>query len=54
MNEVALTRAIGLIVAAISDEKVLDNCTNVELKDRLALHLIDCFIQFLKGRFSTF
>lgn len=54
MNEVALTRAIALIVAAISDEKVLENCINSEQKDRLALDFIDCFVQFLKGGFSNF
>ncbi|CAG8979171.1 hypothetical protein HYALB_00000306 [Hymenoscyphus albidus] len=48
VNEAALTRAVSLIVAAISDEKVFENCTGAELKDRLTLHFIDCFIQFLK------
>ncbi|KAF4629829.1 hypothetical protein G7Y89_g8311 [Cudoniella acicularis] len=44
----ALTRAISLVVAAISDKDVLGNCTSDDLRDCLALHLIDCLVQFLK------
>lgn len=47
-NEVTLTRAISLIVAAISDPNVLDQCGSDDLKDVLALHMIDCLLQFLK------
>jgi ubiquitin carboxyl-terminal hydrolase 34 len=49
-----LTRAIALITAAISDRDVTDQCPSEELKDCLALHFIDCFINFLnlKGRLS--
>ncbi len=49
VNETALTRAISLIVAALSDRDVLDHCTSDDLRDCLALHLIDCLVHFLKG-----
>jgi len=50
VNETALTRAISLIISAISDKDVLDHCTSDDLRDCLALHLIDCFVQLLKGK----
>ena len=53
VNETALTRAISLIVAAISDRDVLDHCTSDDLRDCLALHLIDCFVHFLKGTLAS-
>ena len=49
VNETALTRAVSLIVAALSDRDVLDHCASDDLRDCLALHLIDCFVHFLKG-----
>jgi ubiquitin carboxyl-terminal hydrolase 34 len=49
VNETALTRAVSLIVAALSDRDVLDHCASDDLRDCLALHLIDCLVHFLKG-----
>jgi ubiquitin carboxyl-terminal hydrolase 34 len=49
VEETALARAISLIVAAISDRDVLDHCGSDELRDFLALHLIDSFVNLLKG-----
>jgi ubiquitin carboxyl-terminal hydrolase 34 len=49
VNETALTRAISLIIAALSDRDVLDHCASDDLRDCLALHLIDCFVHFMKG-----
>ena len=49
IDEAVLTRAVSLIVAAISDPEVLRDCASDELGDCLALHLIDCFVQLLKG-----
>ncbi|TVY49434.1 Ubiquitin carboxyl-terminal hydrolase 34 [Lachnellula cervina] len=48
VDEAILTRAVSLIVSAISDPGVLRECANDELRDCLALHLIDCFVQLLK------
>ncbi|KUJ19036.1 ubiquitin C-terminal hydrolase-like protein [Mollisia scopiformis] len=48
LQEETLLRAIQLLVSAISDPKVLDQCGGDSLKDCLALHLLDCFIQLLK------
>ncbi|KAN0095287.1 ubiquitin C-terminal hydrolase-like protein [Hyaloscypha variabilis] len=48
VNETALTRAISLIIAALSDRDVLDHCASDDLRDCLALHLIDCFVHFMK------
>ncbi|KAH6712037.1 ubiquitin C-terminal hydrolase-like protein [Leptodontidium sp. MPI-SDFR-AT-0119] len=47
-RDTILTRAISLIVAAISDPNVLDQCGSDDLKDVLPLHMIDCLLQFLK------
>ncbi|KAL2064045.1 hypothetical protein VTL71DRAFT_4539 [Oculimacula yallundae] len=47
-NKAPFKRAISLIVAAISDPDVVDQCGSDELKDVLALHMIDCLLQFLK------
>ncbi|RDL38126.1 Cysteine proteinase [Venustampulla echinocandica] len=44
----AMARAISLVVAAISDPDVLGSSGSEELRDCLALHLIDCLVQFLK------
>lgn len=52
VNEAALTRAISLIVAAISDPNVISQCGNDDLKDVLALHMMDCLLHFLKGVLS--
>ena len=52
VNEYALTRAISLIVSAISDRDVLSHCESDELRDCLALHLIDCLVIFLRGQES--
>ncbi|KAF8857285.1 ubiquitin C-terminal hydrolase-like protein [Acephala macrosclerotiorum] len=48
LKETLLLRAIQLLVAAISDPDVLDQCGSDNLKDCLALHLLDCFIKLLK------
>ena len=53
MNEIALTRAISLVVDAISNQDVLEQCTGGDLRDYLALHLLDCLIHFLKGIILT-
>lgn len=45
-------RAISLIVASISDPKVLEHCGSDSLRANLALHLMDCLIHFLKGTWS--
>lgn len=45
----ALTRAIALVVAAISDEGFLASCVEVEVRGNVALHLVDCFLRLLKG-----
>ncbi|KAG0647567.1 Ubiquitin-specific-processing protease 34 [Hyphodiscus hymeniophilus] len=42
-----LTRAVSLIIAAISDPDVINRCPNEELRDCLALQFIDCFVNFL-------
>ncbi|KAG9232040.1 ubiquitin C-terminal hydrolase-like protein [Amylocarpus encephaloides] len=47
-NEPALTRAISLIVAAICDESVIGSCGSEDMRDNLALHLIECLIQLLR------
>lgn len=44
-----LARAASLIVDAISDPLVLEGCPTDELRDFLALHLIDCLVSLLKG-----
>ncbi|CAD6506520.1 BgTH12-07747 [Blumeria graminis f. sp. triticale] len=46
--EVASSRAVSLIIAAISDPAVLDGCENTEVRDSLALQLIDCLLLLLK------
>lgn len=48
VSEGALTRAISLIVAAVSNSDILEHCTVGDLRDYLALHLIECLVQFLK------
>ncbi|TVY73211.1 Ubiquitin carboxyl-terminal hydrolase [Lachnellula suecica] len=48
VDEHAITRAVTLIVAAISDHDVLENCPSDDLRDFLALHLIDCLTTLLK------
>jgi ubiquitin carboxyl-terminal hydrolase 34 len=48
VDKTTLARAVSLIVAAMSDPDVLRDCAS-ELRDCLALHLIDCFVQLLKG-----
>ncbi|CZT00238.1 related to DFFRY protein [Rhynchosporium graminicola] len=47
-RDAALTRAISLIVAAISDPTIVDQCDSDDLKEGLALHMIDCLLQYLK------
>lgn len=45
-----LSRAISLIVSAITDARVVDDCPNVELKIQVAFFLADCLVHFLKGQ----
>ena len=47
LSDESLTRAIFLIIAAISDREVINQCPSDELRDCLALHFIDCLVQFL-------
>lgn len=47
-DETNLSRAISLIVAAISDKTVLNGCANSELNNALTLQLLDCLILLLK------
>jgi ubiquitin carboxyl-terminal hydrolase 34 len=47
LSDESLTRAIALIIAAISDRGVINQCPSEELRDCLALHFIDCFVKFL-------
>lgn len=49
-NEGALTRATKLVVSAISDPELLNRCSEGELRDNLALNLIDSLLVFLKGK----
>ncbi len=53
-NESVMIRATKLIVAAISDKDVLGPCASDDLRDCLALHFIDCLVQFLKGSYYRF
>jgi ubiquitin carboxyl-terminal hydrolase 34 len=48
-NDAALTRAISLIVSAISDQDVLLQCATDDLRDYLALQMITCLVDFLRG-----
>jgi hypothetical protein len=48
-NDSALTKAIALIVAAISDQEVLLHCATDDLRDYLALQMINCLVDFLRG-----
>ena len=50
-----LTRAVSLITSAISDRDVINQCSDEELRDCLALNSIDCFVNFLnlKGKVSA-
>ncbi|KAK2624650.1 hypothetical protein QTJ16_005843 [Diplocarpon rosae] len=48
-HEAALSRAISLLVAAISDPTVLEQCGSDDLRDVLALHIMECLLQFLRG-----
>jgi hypothetical protein len=55
LSDESLTRAIVFIIAAISDRDVINQCPSDELRDCLALHFIDCLVQFLnlKGKYLT-
>ncbi|KAJ8130325.1 hypothetical protein O1611_g3307 [Lasiodiplodia mahajangana] len=45
----AVTKAMSLIVAAICDPDVINQCSNEEMKLQLGLELVDTFAQLLKG-----
>lgn len=47
-NEAAMTRAISLVVATISDQDVLLDCPTNDLRDYLALQIISCLVDFLR------
>lgn len=49
LDEAALSRAVTLLASAISDPDVLDCCPDQNLKDSLALNLVDLFIDLLRG-----
>lgn len=53
MDERALTRAIALIVSTLSDKALLDQCLHEELRGNLALHLLDSFVVFLRGKSTS-
>ncbi|KAI0097657.1 hypothetical protein GGR51DRAFT_465287 [Nemania sp. FL0031] len=44
----AVTKAMSLIVAAICDHDVINQCSNEEMKLQLGLELVDTFVQLLK------
>ncbi|KAK5627808.1 hypothetical protein RRF57_003523 [Xylaria bambusicola] len=44
----AITKAISLIVAAICDPPIIDQCANETLRLQLSLELVDTFVQLLK------
>ncbi|RWA14040.1 hypothetical protein EKO27_g1099 [Xylaria grammica] len=44
----ALAKAISLIVAAICDPHVIDQCSNEDMRLQLSLELVDTFAQLLK------
>lgn len=50
----ALKRAISLLAAVISDPDVVNSCPGQGLKDSLALHLVDLFIDLLRGMTFVF
>ncbi|RDW59732.1 hypothetical protein BP6252_12819 [Coleophoma cylindrospora] len=43
-----ITRTVSLLVAAISDENILASYGDAELRDGVALSLIDCLVRFLR------
>ncbi|KAI1435773.1 hypothetical protein GGR50DRAFT_693844 [Xylaria sp. CBS 124048] len=45
----AVAKAISLIVAAICDKDIIDQCSAGELRLKLCFELVDNFIQLLKG-----
>lgn len=47
-----MTRAISLVVATISDQDVLLDCPTNDLRDYLALQIISCLVDFLRGMLS--
>ncbi|KAI1124983.1 hypothetical protein F5Y10DRAFT_248045 [Nemania abortiva] len=44
----AVTKAMSLIVAAICDPDIINQCSNGEMKLQLGLELVDTFVQLLK------
>lgn len=45
----AVAKAISLIVAAICDPDIIDQCSNEEMRMQLSLELADTLVQLLKG-----
>ncbi len=45
----AIAKAISLIVAAICDSPIIDQCSNEDMRLQLGLELVDTFVQLLKG-----
>lgn len=45
----AVAKAISLIVAAICDPDIIDQCSNEEMRLQLGLELTDTLVQLLKG-----
>ncbi|RFU29187.1 hypothetical protein B7463_g7158, partial [Scytalidium lignicola] len=48
LEEAVLSRSISLIVSAISNPDILGQCPTQDLRDFLAINLIDRFLQFLR------
>ncbi|KAI1818721.1 hypothetical protein GGS20DRAFT_526616 [Poronia punctata] len=44
----AVTKALSLLIAGICDSAVVDQCPNWDIRLRLALELVDYFVQLLK------
>jgi ubiquitin carboxyl-terminal hydrolase 34 len=49
-NDASLSRSVDLIIAAITTRDILESCAGEELKGYLALHLIECLTQLLRGK----
>ena len=54
LNDAILSRSVGLIVAAITTRNILESCAGEDLRGYLALHLIECLTQLLRGTTHVF
>jgi len=48
----AVMKAMALLVAAICDPAVIDQCSNRDMRLQLGLELVENFVQLLKGLFK--